>query len=322
MKNLKYITLCLAAFLVVASSCKKEEDETKPYMLGNVTSDFPSYVQLGTTVTAKAWGVTYPEEVTWKWYASSMTEDTLTCNPVTVTVPDSLGQFGIYFGAYKLDYYASTSTALFNTIDTAGTDTFYGPKRSSTTFRDNRDGFVYDIITVGDYQWFAQNLAWAGAGVPYKNSKILDKFFGRFYTWEEATTACPEGWRLPNNDEWTNLACAITGQPLTFGDEESWIGVGEALTVKAYFIDEPMWEYWPDNEHTNTVGWNGIPMGYYLKNSDAFVNFGLYCFFWSASEASADKAYYRYVFEQTDTMPYASSNRNDLSLSVRCVRNK
>lgn len=323
MKATKYIVLLLLAVLLsAASSCKKDDTATKPYLVGSVCTDFPAYIQKGVTVTAKAWGVSYPEDIVWKWYASSMTADTLYCNPVTLRVPDSLGQFGVMIGAFSEGYYALTTTVLFNTIDTAGSETFYGPVESAEKFKDDRDGSVYDIVSVGNLQWFAQNLSWDGAGVSYRNSKILDKFFGRFYTWEEARSACPPNWRLPDNDDWCDLASAVSGRNLTFGDPDNWAGVGEKLTVQAFFINGQMWEYWPGNEHTNTVGWNGIPMGHSLRNSDMFAQYGEYAYFWSASEASADKAYYRWIFKQSGTMPFASSNKNDLSLSVRCVRDR
>ena len=28
---------------------------------------------------------------------------------------------------------------------------------------------------------------------------------GNLYTWEEALAACPEGWRLPTDEDWQNL---------------------------------------------------------------------------------------------------------------------
>ena len=53
---------------------------------------------------------------------------------------------------------------------------------------------------------------------PYQEAEAMSQVFGRFYTWSEATggTAaseggiirgiCPEGWHIPSDDEWTDLA--------------------------------------------------------------------------------------------------------------------
>jgi len=321
MKSTKYaICILLSAILCLESGCKKSEDETKPSMIGTVKTDFPYYVQIGSTVTAKASGITFPENVTWKWYASSMTTDTLVCNPVTVAVPDSVGEFGIMVGAYYDGYYASTTTALFQTIDTASALTFYGPKVSDKKFTDLRDGVTYDIIEVGGLQWFAQNLQWDGAGYPYLNSRILDRYFGRYYNWNEAITGCPQGWRLPDNNDWTSLASAVSGKSLTFEDENYWEGVGEKLTVDAWFLDVRMWEYWPHNLHTNTVGFNGLPMGFEYRKTERFQDYGTFACFWSATPISEYMAYYRYVYETTNDMPAAAASKEDIAMSVRCVR--
>jgi len=323
MNQLKYITLlCLSGLLLLAVSCDKDTTETKPYMYGEVQTNFPTYVQKGTIVTAKAWGIDYPQEVTWKWYASSMTSDTLVCNPVTVAVPDSIGEFGIMAGAYCDGYYASTTTALFYTIDTAGTETFYGPVPSATHITDPRDGRSYDYITAGNLDWFSQNLAWFEGGTSYLNSGVLDIYFGRLYTWEEALTACPKGWRLPTNDDWADLASAVSGKNLTWDDPDFWSGVGEKLSVNAWFLGEKMWEYWPKNEHTNTIGWNAIPVGYAMKASGVFNKAGIFAFFWSATEATAEKAYYRCIYDMYGEMPFSSTNKTDAQYSVRCVRDK
>ena len=31
------------------------------------------------------------------------------------------------------------------------------------------------------------------------------KKYGNLYTWEEALEVCPEGWRLPTDEDWQNL---------------------------------------------------------------------------------------------------------------------
>ncbi|MCL2284118.1 MAG: hypothetical protein FWC26_12450 [Fibromonadales bacterium] len=63
------------------------------------------------------------------------------------------------------------------------------PKKSADAFVDQRDQRKYKIKRIGDYVWFLQDLS-------YKKDK---------YTWVEAHTACPNGWRLPNNSEWNFL---------------------------------------------------------------------------------------------------------------------
>ncbi|MCL2281879.1 MAG: hypothetical protein FWC26_01005 [Fibromonadales bacterium] len=57
------------------------------------------------------------------------------------------------------------------------------------TFTDPRDQRKYKIKRIGDYIWFLQDLAYeTDVYSPYQSRKI-----------------CPNGWRLPNNNEWNNL---------------------------------------------------------------------------------------------------------------------
>jgi len=57
------------------------------------------------------------------------------------------------------------------------------------SFLDPRDKRTYKIKRIGGHTWFMQDLASEGEK----------------YTWYEALTACPKGWRLPNNKEWEAL---------------------------------------------------------------------------------------------------------------------
>lgn len=86
------------------------------------------------------------------------------------------------------------------------------------------DGVEYLTYEAADSRtWMKQNLAYDGSGTekvgaPYQEAEAMSQVFGRFYTWSEATggTAaseggiirgiCPEGWHIPSDDEWTDLA--------------------------------------------------------------------------------------------------------------------
>jgi len=74
-------------------------------------------------------------------------------------------------------------------------------------FIDTRDGQVYSVNKVGNLTWMSQNLNY-DAG----DSKCLDNdvkncksYYGRLYKWDEAQNICPNGWRLPNAKEWTEM---------------------------------------------------------------------------------------------------------------------
>jgi len=71
---------------------------------------------------------------------------------------------------------------------------------------DSRDGNEYRTTVYNGRQWMAENLKFVteGSFCYDNNSKICEKY-GRLYAWNSAMTACPEGWRLPLEAEWTEV---------------------------------------------------------------------------------------------------------------------
>ncbi|MDR3000449.1 MAG: hypothetical protein LBU89_04205 [Fibromonadaceae bacterium] len=79
------------------------------------------------------------------------------------------------------------------------------------TFTDSRDGKEYRTVKIGDQTWMAENLNFeTWNSYHYRNGK-----YGRLYGWEAATNACPHGWRLPSDDEWTTLVNFVGSNPGT-----------------------------------------------------------------------------------------------------------
>lgn len=86
------------------------------------------------------------------------------------------------------------------------------------------DGVEYLTYEAPDSRtWMKQNLAYDGSGTekvgaPYQDAEAMSQVFGRFYTWNEATGGissndgttvqgiCPDGWHIPSDNEWTDLA--------------------------------------------------------------------------------------------------------------------
>ena len=85
------------------------------------------------------------------------------------------------------------------------------------TFTDPRDNQVYPITKIGNQVWLAQNLNYAMEGSFCFDNKVAScdedyhVRFGRHYTIQAALKACPDGWHLPNNDEWSELIDYVSG---------------------------------------------------------------------------------------------------------------
>ncbi len=71
---------------------------------------------------------------------------------------------------------------------------------------DVRDFQVYRTVDVRSLTWLAQNLNYASTGSAcYGDDGANCAAFGRLYLQSDALDLCPEGWRLPNDDEWNDL---------------------------------------------------------------------------------------------------------------------
>ncbi|WP_242202965.1 FISUMP domain-containing protein [Aestuariivivens insulae] len=81
-------------------------------------------------------------------------------------------------------------------------------------FTDPRDGQVYDIVTIGEQTWFAENLNYDtldNLSTCYDDNSDNCFIYGRLYTGDAAQTACPEGWHLPSKEEWDTLIDYLGG---------------------------------------------------------------------------------------------------------------
>lgn len=77
------------------------------------------------------------------------------------------------------------------------------------TYVDQRDGRRYPAVKTGGQTWLQRNLAYQTDGaVCYGDKPLMCENLGALYTWEAASRACPNGWRLPEASDWDNLVNA------------------------------------------------------------------------------------------------------------------
>lgn len=159
-------------------------------------------------------------------------------------------------------------------------------------FTDARDGQIYSFIEVGDVLWMVENLKFVDdQSWCYDNSPDNCNPLGRLYTWNAAMRSCPEGWRLPNDDEWAKLIRNYGGISLA----------GAELKVEG------------------TSGFNALMAGYRDK-AQFFGKKGESAYFWSATEQSDIYASFRGLYSEVDNIgPYTYTKPD--AFSVRCIKN-
>ena len=185
----------------------------------------------------------------------------------------------------------------------------------SESFTDSRDGQSYNIVKIGNLTWMADNLNYAteASACPDGDSRNC-KRLGRLYTWAEAKTVCPDGWRLPTKADFEALVAAQSSSQsragLALKSSDGWFKKGNG---------------------TDEFGFNALPAGYrsaVLKADDGtiaggkFDGIGGYAYFWSATEDSENpesNAFYLFLSVSSDAASLNAFAKEDYR-SVRCVR--
>ena len=323
----------IAALSVAVTSCGDDEkDSATMPTLGAVTFACPSYAAPGESVTFTPSDVEHPDggEVQYVWKVTPTMKQSCTTKVFTHVFSDTLKTYNVSCYAVAEGYSGSSSSkdvvVVKGGLDGSMTETEILPTDKKITV----DGVDYYYEQIGSLEWFRNNLASAGSGTPYVNEAVMSDVFGRFYSYSEALEACPEGWRLPTEDDWMSLAsavgCEISEKYSIFKD------VASKLLVNASFNLSPVLEYWPAvGNVTNSSKLSFIPFGYAnlgdktIDGKYPYASFSgrwEYAVMWTADKAADDDsmAYCRYLLADQADMLIGKYDVNSFGASVRCVR--
>ena len=172
---------------------------------------------------------------------------------------------------------------------------------------DSRDGKTYKTVKIGDKVWMAENLNYqTSESMCYEDKPENCEKYGHLYDWNEAVTACPDGWHLPNKQELEDLR-TLAGQKA--GD------IDKAGSVLKSTIG------WSENGNgTDGLGFGALPAGYYRSYDDDFDYEGNLASFWSSTEIGSIGAYALDLFYLNENADVNHSYK-DNGFSVRCVKN-
>ena len=216
-----------------------------------------------------------------------------------------------------------------------------GPDGESVTvkvkdgyFVDSRDGSKYRVQTMGSDVWFAENLHYADSSAtpnlkgnmwcPDDESSKCKKF-GPLYSWTAIRDIepeylkdvyskntfnlkgiCPDGWRLPTNDDWVYLHKIVN-------KTNSEVGVGESLKSAEDWVGVDGEE----QVHADRFAFSGMPAGRRNKEG-GFLESGAFAFFWTATEIDKATSYGWTLRNDNDVLD-SGKYYKEHGMSVRCI---
>ncbi|GBU23201.1 hypothetical protein R80B4_03117 [Fibrobacteres bacterium R8-0-B4] len=245
---------------------------------------------------------------------------------VITAVPNS----GYAFARWKAGKVANPDSAVTTIVarrDTKAAAVFRAIPGAVGTLSDKRDGRKYRTAQIGGQVWMAQNLNYRTGGSRCYNDNVSNcNKYGGLYDWNAAKKACPAGWHLPSDDEWTVLVKAINA------GENNLYSVGNTLKAKEG------WNPGDDDDDTETdgtdsYGFAALPGGGRAADNPGggrpagdvdggkFYDIGDIGAWWTASESPRDSGSARFRAMYNLSYGLAVDNINKgYGLSVRCVK--
>ncbi len=169
------------------------------------------------------------------------------------------------------------------------------------TFTDARDGQSYAWVELDDgKKWMAENLnyetidSWC-----YNEEENNCNTYGRLYTWDAALSACPDGWHLPSDIEWSFMANKYGG----YYDSIENDGDGED-TFDALI-------------EGGTSGFEALFGGVRFTDS-SFVALDLFSIYWTSTESTSDDALTYGLYKAEFSLVRSGADKV-YGLSCRCV---
>ncbi|MDD4258167.1 MAG: FISUMP domain-containing protein [Bacteroidales bacterium] len=220
------------------------------------------------------------------------------------------------------------------------------PQDAPNTFTDSRDGKVYKTVTIGEQVWMAENLAYLpnvvgprtgsftephyyvydffGGTVAAAKATTRYQTYGVLYNWPAALTACPPGWHLPSDAEWTQLEEYLIANGYNYDGTTT----GDKIAISLASANE-----WYSSTHTGAIGNNNaaydayrnksgftaLPGGYRDRNGE-FDYVGSYGRWWSSTQNNTNNAWYRRLHYNYSYVFRDYYYVKDYGFSVRCLR--
>ncbi len=203
-----------------------------------------------------------------------------------------------------------------------------GNNAKTNSYQNKQSNSIIKEVKIGNQIWMAENLnvdkfrngdpipeaksyeEWNRAGENkqpawcyYDNDPSNGKKYGKLYNWyavNDPRGLAPNGWHIPNDEEWTKLTEYLGGEMEAGNKMKNTSG-------------------WHKYNGTNESGFLGLPGGG-RSNIGEFYNVGGSGDWWSSTETYLSTAWYRNLGYGFGGLSRNGYTYKDYGLSVRCLR--
>jgi len=216
------------------------------------------------------------------------------------------------------------------------------------------DGNTYRTVVIGDKWWMAENLkttryrngidisypgsndiSWqnntSGAYAWYDNDISNKDIYGALYNWHAVNNSnglCPAGWRVPSDDEWTDLTNYLMTE-YSIPNNDLVNGAGNALKSCRQLesplggicntSEHPRWNSSSTHFGIDKFGFSALPVGYRNSNS-SFFQHSTIGVWWSSTEINSESVWNRLIDYNAGHVNRSHSSMG-VGFSVRCIKN-
>lgn len=234
------------------------------------------------------------------------------------------------------------------------------PGISSTV--EDIEGNIYEIVKIGDQVWMAENLRvtsyndgtsiptglspyewstttegaydvfphdyedWPTEGID-SEEEMLDAY-GALYNWfavDNSRGLCPEGWYVPDDQDWQELVNYIFGDGKDGNALKSCRQVNSPLGNEYDTKEHPRWSKPQNIEQygTDDYGFSALPGGYrYYYGTYSLIGYS--GFWWSSSEFETEESVnglLRYMHHYSNRVMWIDGGKR-YGFSVRCIKDE
>jgi uncharacterized protein (TIGR02145 family) len=198
------------------------------------------------------------------------------------------------------------------------------------------EGNFYPSIIINGQEWMQKNLAvtkyrngdliptgldnttWqnttSGAYAIYNNDPANNTIYGKLYNWyavNDSRGACPTGWHVPSDGEWTFLINYLdpNQDPNVYGVQSAIAGGKLKSTI--------VWSS-PNTGATDETGFQAVPAGF--RGTDGgLIDLGYYGNYWSSIECNSTFSWKRRLYYSNSNINRECVDKRD-GYSVRCLK--